>query len=145
MEKYIINGHEVEYDTFDLENMELFDGEVRRISEAADNMDRSESGYLASVRLVCEDILDAFDTLLGEGKAEEIFGKRINAKAIPEAWRRFILDVRDEMKHIGDGTSAGPAMNRDQRRAAERERRRAEAKAKAAQRSGKEPVTPDEA
>ena len=28
-----MNGHEIEYDTFDLANMELYDSEVRRIEE----------------------------------------------------------------------------------------------------------------
>lgn len=34
METYIINGQKVEYDTFELSNMELFDSEVRRIEAA---------------------------------------------------------------------------------------------------------------
>ena len=35
MESYRINGIDVEYDTFDLTNMELFDSEYRRVTDFA--------------------------------------------------------------------------------------------------------------
>lgn len=136
MEKYIINGHEVEYDTFDLENMELFDGEVRRVSASAEEMQKNatEANYLQYARTVCETIMDAFDVLIGEGTSKKVFGGRINVYAIRNAWSQFILDVRAEMKNFGRASAVAPQMNREQRRAAEREQRRAEARAKIAKR-----------
>lgn len=135
MEKYIINGVEVEYDTFDLENMELFDGEVRQVSASAEEMQKNatEENYLQYTRTVCEAIMDAFDVLIGEGTSKKVFGGRVNVYAIRNAWNQFILDVRAELNSFG-GASA-PQMNREQRRAAEREKRRAEAKAKIAKRN----------
>lgn len=139
MEKYIINGVEVEYDTFDLVNMELYDSEVRRISEAAEAMqDADKSSYLQTVRSMCEDIMDAFDTLLGEGMSREIFGGKVNAKAIPTAWRSFIRDVAANMNNIGADDAPVVQMNREQRRAAERAKRKEEARARVAQRTGHE-------
>jgi len=136
MEKYIINGVEVEYDTFDLENMELYDSEVRRIAEASDSMKNATGeNYLQFVRSVCDDIMDAFDTLIGEGASKKIFGGRVNVKVIPMAWRGFMRDVGKQMASIGEENGDVIPMNREQRRAAEREKRRAEAKAKIAQRS----------
>lgn len=135
MEKYIINGVEVEYDTFDLVNMELYDSEVRRISEAAEAMQIADKDdYLQTVRAMCEDIMDSFDTLLGEGASKEIFGGKVNAKVIPTAWKGFIRDVASNMASIGADDAPIVHINREQRRAAERAKRKEEARARVAQR-----------
>lgn len=125
MEKYTINGHEVEYDTFDLVNMEIFRGEADRVTEAANALAESDpEDYLASIRTFCETIMDAFDTVLGDGTSHEIFGGKVNAKVIPEAWKEFYAAVLHEMNPGTAKTTPTQSANREQRRAAERQARR---------------------
>lgn len=140
METYIINGVEVQYDTFDIVNMELFGTEVERLKDFADaNKGKVYDTFAESVsdlRALCEGILDFFDCLLGEGMAKKIFGDRINAMLITNAYHDFVSEVSAAMAAglRGDKASA-PAMNREQRRAEDRARRREEAARRAAQRA----------
>ena len=132
MERYQINGVEVEYDTFDLVNLELFDRESKNMLEKL-NQFRETDADLATLRELCEDILDFFDTVVGEGTSEKCFGGKLNAKVLPTALTKFVLDVKKEAESIGDDRKPNtpnrlPAPeNREQRRRAERERRRKEA------------------
>ena len=141
MEKYIVNGHEIEYDTFDLANMELYDSEVRRIEEEVKSLDpQSVAGddYLRVLRGQAESILDFFDTLLGEGTAKAVFGGKVNVRDIFAAYRSFTQDVPKMLRDgfSGAAPSAALPVNREQIRAAEREKRREEARRKAEEKAG---------
>lgn len=137
MDKYIINGVEVEYDTFDLTNLELYGAEAERLhakAEEANAVSKSGAPYteqIAALRELCEDLLDSFDCLLGEGMAEKIFGGRMNVMDITLAYKQFIDDITARVRAM-QPVSAG---NREQRRAAERARRREEAAQRAAKRA----------
>lgn len=137
MDTYIINGVEVQYDTFDLTNLELYGAEAERLhakAEAANAVSKSGAPYadqIAALRELCEDLLDSFDCLLGEGMAERIFGGRMNVMDITQAYKQFIDDVNARVRTM-QPASAG---NREQRRAAERARRREEAAKRAAKRA----------
>lgn len=110
MEKYTVNGHEIEYDTFDLENMEIYDREVRKVEEAVKSVDTKNMGdnYIAVLRDLAETILDFFDAVLGDGMAREIFGERTNIRDIKNGYRDFTQGVVKEM--------GGLSPNREQRR-----------------------------
>ena len=102
MEKFKVNGKEVEFDPFDLDAMEA---------------------YLAgtALRRVCNAILDFFDDLLGEGRAVELFGQRVNVKDIFEGYRDFTTQVNGCISSYSKGLGgAQPAavvpLNRAQRR-----------------------------
>ena len=137
MDTYIINGVEVQYDTFDLTNLELYGAEAERLhakAEEANAVSKSGAPYadqVAALRELCEDLLDSFDCLLGEGMAERIFGGRMNVMDITQAYKQFIDDVNARVRAM-QPASAG---NREQRRAAERARRREEAAQRAAKRA----------
>ena len=135
MEIYNINGVEVEYDTFDIVNMELFGTEVERLKDFANaNKGKTYETFADSVsdlRALCEGVLDFFDCLLGEGMAKKIFGDRINAAVITNAYHGFVAEVSSAMAAGLNGDNAVPAVNREQRRAAERAQRRAEAEKRA--------------
>lgn len=125
MERYTINGHEVEYDTFDLVNMEIFRNEADRVANAANTLAESEpENYITSIRTFCEEIMDAFDTVLGDGASVAIFGGKVNAKIIPEAWKDFYSSVLHEMNPTAAKPATVVSVNREQRRAAERQARR---------------------
>lgn len=138
MDKYIINGVEVEYDTFDVTNMEIYGAEVQRLAELGKNLERSEAkaDYFSAVQTLktfSEEVLDAFDCILGEGSSRKIFGDKVNVKAIMNAYGEFTDAVNKATRTMFGAEDPKPAghqpeiMNREQRRAAEREKRRAEA------------------
>lgn len=134
METYIVNGVSIEYDTFDLVNMELFGTEVERLKDFADSIKgktyETFADSVADLREMCEGIKDFFDCVVGEGTSEKVFGTRVNALDMTQAYYNFVAEVSARMQN-GFSAPVAPAMNREQRRAAEREQRRAEAKAKA--------------
>lgn len=134
METYIVNGVAIEYDTFDLVNMELFGTEVERLKDFADSINGKQynafADSVADLREMCEGIKDFFDCVVGEGTSEKVFGTRVNALDMTQAYHNFVAEVSAKMQN-GFSAPVAPAMNIEQRRAAEREKRRAEAKEKA--------------
>lgn len=134
METYIVNGVAIEYDTFDLVNMELFGTEVERLKDFADSINGKQYNAFADsvsdLREMCEGIKDFFDCVVGEGTSEKVFGTRVNALDMTQAYHNFVAEVSAKMQN-GFSAPVAPAMNIEQRRAAEREKRRAEAKEKA--------------
>lgn len=134
MDTYIVNGVSVEYDTFDLVNMELFGTEVERLTKFANSSKGKVydtfADSVSDLRELCEGVKDFFDCVLGEGMAEKIFGNRVNALDMTQAYHTFVAEVSAKMQ-AGFSAPAAPALNREQRRVAEREQRRAEAKARA--------------
>lgn len=134
METYIVNGVAIEYDTFDLVNMELFGTEVERLKDFADSINGKQyndfADSVSDLREMCEGIKDFFDCVVGEGTSEKVFGTRVNALDMTQAYHNFVAEVSAKMQN-GFSAPVAPAINREQRRAAEREKRRAEAKEKA--------------
>ena len=134
METYIVNGVAIEYDTFDLVNMELFGTEVERLKDFADSIKGKQyndfADSVADLREMCEGIKDFFDCVVGEGTSEKVFGTRVNALDMTQAYHNFVAEVSAKMQN-GFSAPVAPAMNIEQHRAAEREKRRAEAKEKA--------------
>lgn len=133
MEKYIINGVEVEYDTFDLVNIELMENEKARLKELGEQKKGCNS--VQDLRILCEAVFDFFDTVIGEGTSEKVFGGKMNVKDIFNAYAGFLVEVKSQCVLLHGGKKETVQMNREQRRAAEREKRRAEAKAKVAKRN----------
>lgn len=133
METYLINGREVEFDTFDLVNMELFQTEAAALSERAGRIAADGQDPIGAMREMCEGVMDFFDLVIGEGTSERCFGARPNVKVLLDAYRQFVEDVDAETVRFRE--SAAPAEvpapavtdpNREQRRAAERARKRKE-------------------
>lgn len=151
METYVINGVDVQYDTFDLVNLELYDAEVKRVAGDAKRIDPDAltgSNAMGYVREVCDSILDFFDTLCGDGTSARCFGNRVNVKILLEAYQKFILDVNEAAGSLDMRLDAAPTVpvadppaNRELRRAAEREGRRKEARERAKARQKQEKVT----
>lgn len=144
MDIYTINGVEVEYDTFDLANMELYDSEVKRIAEEAAELNAvpvTDSNYLGILRDKCALIMDAFDCILGEGTSEKLFHGRLNVAVILDSYREFTSAVAARVASFGSSYAPAAAapeaaelpMNREQRRVAERQKRREEAARRAAE------------
>lgn len=124
MEIYTINGVQVEYDTFDLDNMEKFHAEVQKVSDDMNALqERMKNGEspIALLREQANRVLDFFDDILGDGHATKIFGDRVNILEIANGYKAFTAAVGEAEGKLGE-TLAGTGMNREQRRAAARAR-----------------------
>lgn len=142
MERYMINGKEFEFDTFDLDNIELFQSEAERLEKNV-RLTPRDGDTIKFMRERAEDILDFFDTVVGEGTSAAAFGDKVNIKDIMSAYKQFAQDVKANTTEFFGGLAGKPApVNREQRRAAAREQRREQARQRAAEKA--KPVT-DEA
>lgn len=121
MERFTVNGKEVEFDPFDLDAMEVYMDGVAIVDEQRKTGPADERP-VDTLRRVCSAIMDFFDDLLGEGKARELFGQRVNVTDIFEGYRSFTIQVNDCIgaysKDLSGGaqTAAVVPMNRAQRR-----------------------------
>lgn len=129
METYVINGVEVEYDTFDIVNIEVYYNEVERIKQVSEELSvmPDTKTIIQNLREFCEEILDTFDCILGEGSARKIFGTKMNIVDIKNGYEEFTSAVNSAMANCFgpvSGNQNTANMNREQRRKAEREARR---------------------
>ena len=120
MERFTVNGVEVEFDPFDLDVMEGYMAGLNRV-DAERRVKQEGETPTATLRRACNAILDFFDDQLGEGRAEELFGQRINVKAIFEGYKEFTRQVnaciQGYSKDLGSTQTAPVApLNRAQRR-----------------------------
>ena len=138
METYIVNGKEIQYDTFDVVNIELYLSEVKRISDGANAAKAAGADVMSAMREQCFNIMDFFETVIGEGTAGALFGGSVNIRDVAQAFKDFTQSVNRNMTELAgvisvEGTpvqrpdvvrytaSAG-AANRAQRRAAARDK-----------------------
>ena len=123
MEKFTVNGKEVDFDPFDLDVMEVYLAALDRV-DAERRVKMEKESSVDTLRRVCNVILDFFDDQLGDGQAEALFGRRINAKDIFEGYKDFTGQVnaciRSYAKELNaPQTSLGP-VNRAKRRREDR-------------------------
>lgn len=119
MEKYIINGVEVEYDTFDLDNMEALDKAVKQIQDDVNDLQARKADGEDAMKLLREQancFLDFFDDVLGSGSARKIFGDRINILKIANGYKEFTDAVAAQQSKLSEAVGQSK-MNREQRRA----------------------------
>lgn len=118
MEKYIINGVEVEYDTFDLDNMEALDRAAKQIQDDVNALQARRADGEDAMKLLREQanlFLDFFDDVLGDGSARKIFGDRVNIMKIANGYKEFTDAVAAQQTKLSE--SVGKPVNREQRRA----------------------------
>lgn len=119
MEKYIINGVEVEYDTFDLDNMETLDKAVKQIQEDVNGLQSRKAAGEDAMKLLREQanyFLDFFDDVLGDGSARKIFGDRVNILKIVNGYKEFTDAVAAQQTNLAEAVGQSK-LNREQRRA----------------------------
>lgn len=120
MERFTVNGTEVEFDPFDLDVMEGYMAGLERV-DAERRVTRDGEGPTDTLRRACYAILDFFDDQLGDGKSKELFGQRINAKTIFDGYQEFTTQVNacigDYAKTLHtERTAPVTPLNREQRR-----------------------------
>ena len=127
MEKYIINGVEFEHDTFDLVNLELFKTESEEMAAFFEALENSDKEGLEVIRDVCEKIADFFDVVLGEGTFQKAFGGKMNVFVLVEEAKKFISEMINNINGTAKSViSDNKPSNREERRAAERAKKREE-------------------
>lgn len=120
MEKYIINGVEVEYDTFDLDNMERLADSVQALKEDVKSIQGRMKDGEDSFKLLREQanlMLDFFDDILGDGAAKKIFGGKVNILDIANGYKDFTAAVAKQQAALAEAVAQ---PNREQRRARDR-------------------------
>lgn len=140
MEKYKVNGVEVEFDTFDTVALLLLDDEYERVKksiEAAENAGKNGATFregIQAMEAVCEDIEDFFDCVLGEGTSAKVFERGTNYKDHISALIEFVASVGEKQKSLPGELSkiAGTSTAATASTATNRAQRRAEARRKAA-------------
>lgn len=115
METYLVNGVELTYDTFDLEQIERWEQESKRVNAEFDRIRQQESGA-AAIRSICYAMMDSFDILCGEGTAHRVFGDRVNVKEIYEGYQSFFQAVSRAIQEFSKQPTE--SMNRESRRRA---------------------------
>lgn len=135
METYNINGVEIQYDTFDLVNLELYTNGVTEIADVGKRVkemiqeDPAKNGVKA-IGMMCNAFMDFFDVLCGEGTSKKCFGNNVNARDIINAYAKFCEEVSatiNSMK-VDLTPSTSPVIVDDfERRAEKRAKLRAEA------------------
>ncbi len=125
MERFIVNGKEVEFDVFDLDVMDGYLSGTKNIDNERRVKQEGETS-IETLRRACNAILDFFDDQLGEGAAEELFGQKINVKSIFDGYKEFVTQVNtcicDYSKTVHAAQPAPQPVNRAQRREEKRRR-----------------------
>lgn len=119
MDLYRINGVEIEYDTFDIDNMERLEEAVMSIQKGMEALQIRKADGESPVKIVREQaniFLDFFDDVLGDGSARKIFGSKVNVLDIANGYKEFIGAVADQQSRIAD--AVGRPGDREQRRRA---------------------------
>lgn len=122
MEKYIINGVEVEYDTFDLDNMERLADSVQALQDDVKDIQsrmKDEEDTFKLLREQANLMLDFFDDILGDGAAKKIFGGKVNILDIANGYKDFTAAAAKQQTALAE-VVAQPKLNREQRRARDR-------------------------
>lgn len=127
MERFTVNRKKVEFDPFDLDSMERYLSGTNSVDDERRVKQEGET-TVDTLRRCCNAILDFFDDLLGEGKAEELFGQKINVKDIFEGFKEFTTQVNscigDYAKSMHTSQAAPQEVNRAQRRNRNRRNRK---------------------
>lgn len=125
MERFTVNGKEVEFDPFDLDSLDRYLSGLAKVDDERRVKLEGET-TVETLRRTCEAVLDFFDEQLGEGKAEELFGQRINVRTIYDGFRGFVEQVNacvgDYAKEACTNRVMPQTSNRAQRREEKRRR-----------------------
>lgn len=106
-----INGVELEFDAFDLDQNETIEKHLTPIENIKEEDFKGMSNAQV-IRTFCQKVFAFFNQVFGEGTDKKLFGNKTNMKICLEA----ILQFREQYnKQINDLTKLIPAKNRQRR------------------------------
>lgn len=112
--KIKLNGHEIDFDVFDLENMAAYQDGCATVSEIYNQPPEEGKTAIDRLRTMCDATLEFFEGCLGAEQTRAVFGERLNVKTLAEAFSVFTTSVNAEMEQFGAKMTSG--MNRAARR-----------------------------
>ena len=80
MSKITVLGQELEFDFFDADELERYEGENLKVEEDFNKLDYKSMSNADALRAQCRIINVFFDNLFGEGTAEKLFHGKSNIK-----------------------------------------------------------------
>lgn len=130
-----LNGAEFEVDFLDYDTDVLIETEYEKLQKASqENMKKAQTTQMRQSELIKEATLQVygfFDTVLGEGASEKIFGEKINYGMALKMLGEFTLQKQKSGKDIKDisdiytpqiNTGTAYNGNRQQRRAQQKKK-----------------------
>lgn len=95
------NGVELELDLTDVETVERYEEVINSMDTGMKNIpkDGKQSDIL---RAYCNLLRGVFDDLFGEGTSEKMFGEKLNATQITEAYEDFLGFVAGQGSKVTD-------------------------------------------
>lgn len=113
--KIKLNGHEIEFDVFDLDKLELYYDGTDRINSLYEQPLPENVSAIERLRALSELILAFFTDCLGEDTSRDIFGERMNVRTLVEALGVFCSTVNAELQQFSSQMESG-VLNRAKRR-----------------------------
>ena len=110
-----INEKELEFDIADVDCMERYENALKVMQVKSKNAQKGGSAA-NRMREACQLVYDFFDSILGEGKANEIFNGKMNFKVCFEVYEKFVNDCTESCQSLTQSLNKYSA-NRAQRRA----------------------------
>lgn len=97
-----INGKELEYDVFDADKMEAYEKAMQKVAEQMETLKKQKKQPTASqsIRQQCQAVSECFDSLFGQGTAQEIFDGRVNLKLSLQAFAELVEGVRCQQAEL---------------------------------------------
>lgn len=110
-----INGVELQdLDIFDLETAEKYEKVLKDVSNEVSKVNR-EMGISEAIRIQCNSIFNAFNTLFGEETDKKVFGTKVNLMTCIKAFEELTENVSAQKKEV-EKFSQKYKLNREQRR-----------------------------
>ena len=115
MSKITVLGQELEFDFFDADELERYEGENLKVEEDFNKLDYKSMSNADALRAQCRIINVFFDNLFGEGTAEKLFHGKSNIKDHLEAFATVTNQALSSDTELQKATSMY-TPNRAQRR-----------------------------
>lgn len=104
METYTINGKTIEFDTFDVASFAAVSRESERVSQRISSLTEDIKGDpVGYMTEVCSAVRSFFETVVGPGTADVLFGTSNNFRDMMEAYASFAEQVSEHVKGFAAG------------------------------------------
>lgn len=119
----VFRNIEVDFDIYDADTAEVYEGAVQTVLERA--VPKEGESLADGIRRQCNTVFAFFDTLFGDGFHKELFGQRTNMMECLQAFKEFLELVSKQREQLTALTAEiqsaqTAAPNRAVRRAAPR-------------------------
>lgn len=99
---FTVNGKELEYDIFDADMAELFELEMKAVTEKMDALSQKKDSLplSQSIRIQCEAVAECFDNLFGAGTSVRIFDGKVNLLLALKCFEELIGGIQAQKEEV---------------------------------------------